>query len=200
MQLLARPALPQPARVIVLNGTSSAGKTSLAKAMQAMWAVPLHHIQLDAFRDMEPPGYWDGWETQEKEAIDLKTAALCGAMHSAVNAYSKHGQEVVFDTAITNPYARQLFAEDLSDLPVYLVAVHCSAEQLDLREKARGDRPVGRAASQVNWIHKRMQYDFEVDTTHTTPQESANAIVLWLASGPKPLALNRLRVQLNAAS
>ena len=34
-------------RVIVLNGPSSSGKTSLARAMQAVWHGPLLHIGLD---------------------------------------------------------------------------------------------------------------------------------------------------------
>lgn len=199
MPPLLQPVLPQPARVIVLNGASSAGKTTLAKAMQALWSSPLHHVQLDAFRDMEPPDYWTGWENREKSETELMLCALCCAMHAAVGEYAKHGQEVVFDTVLSNRRARHLLVENLAHLPVYLVAVRCDATELARRETARRDRDVGLAASQVDWIHKSMQYDFEVDTTGKEPGRLAGEISNWLAGSPLPLALERLRAQLNSA-
>lgn len=199
MPLLQRSTLPAPARVIVLNGTSSAGKTSLAKALQSLWAEPLHHVQLNAFLDMEPPGYWAGWEARGKHATDLMLDALCGAMHATVREYARHGQGVIFDTAITNARARQLFADDLADLPVHLVGVHCDLAELARRETARGNRTSGLAASQFDWIHQKMQYDFEVDTTDQAPETAAAEIANWLASGPTPSAMCELRAQLNAA-
>lgn len=183
MPILQRSTLPTPANIIVLNGASSAGKTSLAKSLQSVWAEPLHHVQLNAFLDMEPPDYWAGWETRGKQATDLMLDALCGAMHA---------------TAITNARARQRFANDLADLPVHLVAVHCAPAELTRRESARGNRASGLAASQFDWMHKKMQYDFEVDTTNQTPEAAATEIAQWLANGPTPSAMQRLRDRLNA--
>lgn len=196
MPTLQRSPLPAPGSIIVLNGTSSAGKTSLAKALQIIWPTPLHHVQLNAFLDMEPPGYWSGWEARGKEATDLMLDALCGAMHTTVREYAKHGQGVILDTAITNARARQLFAEDLSDLPVYLVAVHCDLAELGRRESARGNRAAGLAASQLDWIHQKMQYDTEIDTTHKTAETAATEIAQWLATRPVPDAMHRLCRQL----
>ena len=47
-------------RIVVLNGASSAGKTSIARELQRMLPVAYLHVQLDAFRAMEPPGYFEG--------------------------------------------------------------------------------------------------------------------------------------------
>lgn len=30
--------------------------------LKSLWSEPLHHVQLNASLDMEPPGYWAGWE------------------------------------------------------------------------------------------------------------------------------------------
>ena len=38
-------------RIILLNGSSSAGKTTLAVTMQQLLRDPWHHIALDQFRD-----------------------------------------------------------------------------------------------------------------------------------------------------
>jgi chloramphenicol 3-O phosphotransferase len=42
------------AQVIVLNGVSSAGKSSLARALQAITWPPFLHAQLDVFTQMLP--------------------------------------------------------------------------------------------------------------------------------------------------
>jgi chloramphenicol 3-O phosphotransferase len=187
------------AQVIVLNGTSSSGKTTLAKAMQASWASPLLHVQLDAFRDMEPPGYWHEWEKLDESLVDSMVCALCSAMYAAVREYAKHGQGVVLDTVLNNRHARRLLVEHLADLPVYLVGVHCDPSELTRREAARGNREIGLAARQVEWIHKPMHYDFQVETTAREPEEAAAEISRWFAGRPTPTAFVHFAAQLNAA-
>ena len=182
-----------PARIIVLNGTSSSGKTSLAKALQRKSALPLHHVPLDAFRGMEPPGYWDGWEERDEASRREMMSALCGAMYAAVLQFSRHGQQVVLDVALTNPHARGLLVEYLEGWPVYLVGVHCSLRELERRERARGDRSIGLAASQAGWIHRRMAYDLHVDTTDRTPEDVAASVLDWLAGSPAARALGEVR-------
>jgi len=186
----ARSLVADPARIIVLNGASSSGKTSLAKAMQADSTAALHHVQLDAFRAMEPPGYWDGWEQHDEAVTQKMMGALCGAMFAAVLQYSLHGQQVVLDVALTNPQARRLLVEYLQDSPVYLVGVHCSAPELERRERLRGDRTIGLAASQVDWLHRGMRYDLQVDTTGKASEELAREVLDWLAAAPTPFALD----------
>lgn len=194
------PVPPAPATIIVLNGASSSGKTTLAKAMQLKWRSPLHHVQFDSFRDMEPSGYWDGWERMEEDSVEMMMRALCGAVYAAVRQYAVHGQGVVLDMAATNPLARRLLLKKLEDLPVYLVAVRCNLDELVKREKERGDRVIGLAATQVEWIHQPMQYDFEVDTTLGTVEASVAELLRWLANGPTPLALNQMRARLHEAT
>lgn len=193
MKCADRSMVADPARIVVLNGTSSSGKTSLAKAMQVRSGLPLHHVQLDAFRAMEPPGYWGGWEQREEALAQRMMSALCGAMYAAVLEYSRHGQQVVLDVALTNPHARRLLVQYLQNWPVYLVGVHRSAQELERRERAREDRKVGLAASQVGWIHRRMRYDVEIDTTDKDPEDSAIELLEWLASSPVRTALSEVQ-------
>ncbi len=44
---------PQP-QVIILNGIGSVGKSSTAKALQAITSKPFLHVAMDAFLDMLP--------------------------------------------------------------------------------------------------------------------------------------------------
>lgn len=198
----SRPApLPRAAPIIVLNGASSSGKTTLARAMQSIWNAPLHHLQhqLDAFRAMEPPRYWDDWQRLDQPSVERMLGGLCSAMHAAMREYSKHGLQVVFDTALTNPAARRRLIDDLVDVPVYLVGVHCSLPELVRRESVRGDKRSGLAASQADGIHRHMLYDYEVDTTERKPDEAACDLARWFFEGPAPSAFNRLKAPVNAA-
>jgi chloramphenicol 3-O phosphotransferase len=47
------------ATVILLNGVGSAGKSSIAKALQTITAEPFLHVAMDSFLDMMPARYWD---------------------------------------------------------------------------------------------------------------------------------------------
>jgi chloramphenicol 3-O phosphotransferase len=46
---------------------------------------------------------------------------------------------------------------------VLFVGLHVSIDELNRREKARGDRPAGSAASDYDAIHRGLRYDLEID-------------------------------------
>ena len=185
VERIARAALPRRGHIVVLNGTSSAGKSSVAKALQAR--RPHQHVQLDVFRAMEPAGHWE-----HREQWPLRLAALCRAMHASCAAYADHGLHVVLDHALT-PDAWHYLVEDLAGHTVYLVGVHCPVDEAARREQARGDRPIGLAASQAAWIHAGPAYDFSVDTRAATPEACADALAHWLSGTPAPATFGRLR-------
>ena len=199
MAPIPRHLLPHPGTVIVLNGTSSAGKTSIARAQQARLDAPYHHVQLDAFRAMEPAGYWDGWEQWDPGVLDVRLAALNRAMHAAVAELSRHGQGVIFDTVLDKRDAWHYLLEDLAHCPVYLVGVACSVEVLSQRERTRGDRAIGLAARQAPFVHADKEYDFQVDTTDCSADQCAAEIAFWLENQPVPVAFNALRSRFDMA-
>ena len=55
--------LDRTARIVLLNGVGSAGKSSIAKALQAITRDVFLHVQMEAFFDMLPQasvGHRDG--------------------------------------------------------------------------------------------------------------------------------------------
>ncbi|WP_048440409.1 chloramphenicol phosphotransferase CPT family protein [Caenimonas sp. SL110] len=166
-------------RVIVLNGTSSSGKSTLARLLQQGFEEPHLHVQLDAFRAMEPPGYFDGLSP---EVSALRLAALCRAINAATAEYARHGQHVILDHVLPRQGWAYL-AQGLAGLPVYLVGVRCDLPQLQQREARRKDRPVGLAESQMS-MHDAVLYDFEIDTSKSSPQDCAQAVLAWFAAKP----------------
>ena len=193
MPTVPRHTLPATANIFVLNGTSSSGKTSLARALQGRRATPTQHLQLDAFRCMEPNGYWDAWDQQDPQLVALKHAALCRAMHAALTEYVRHGVDVIFDTVLWHREDWRYLLEDLDTLPVYLVGVNCGLAELTRREQARGDREIGLAAGQFKAMHTGKVYDFQVDTTTASAEQCAGDVLQWLDAQPEARAFKAMQ-------
>lgn len=165
----------------------------MARALQTQLRQPHHHLQLDAFRSMEPAGYWDGWQEQATAASDRKHAALCHAMNAALREYALHGQHIIFDTVLSNPVAWRHLLTDLADLPVYLIGVTCQPGELLRRESARGDREIGLAARQFPSIHTGKTYDLMIDTSARSADSCATEVVRWFEARPAPHAFQAMR-------
>jgi chloramphenicol 3-O phosphotransferase len=188
MTLIPKSTLPANGVILLFNGTSSSGKTSLAKALQKILPQQYLHLQLDAFRAMEPVGYF----SSEQAALgSLRVAALCRSMHAAVSQFAAHGQNVIFDHVLSDDAWRYLF-EDFAEQQIYLVSVHCAAEELLRRERTRCDREPGLALSQIERIHRNREYDFSIDTSHSSPADCALAVRHWLQQEPLPFAFEEM--------
>jgi chloramphenicol 3-O phosphotransferase len=198
MNFKSRDALPKPGTILILNGASSSGKTTIARGLQSFHFQSYHHLQLDSFRKMEPPDHWKDWRQQGSEVVDLKLAALCRAMNSALKEYSRHGQNVIFDTELSSRDAWRYLLDDLADLPVLFVGVTCSQAELSERERRRGNRQIGLAASQLDRIHEHKEYDFMVDTTALDANECVAAVGDWLCQSPVPQAFSKMVASLAA--
>jgi chloramphenicol 3-O phosphotransferase len=163
-------------RIIVLNGTSSSGKTTLAKHLQLLSSSEAFlHVSLDSFREMEPPGYWSAGA---KDLWPLRVESLCRSMNAAAAAYARAGESVIVDHVLPDE-GWSWMAQDFAGLRVFFIGVHCDPAELLRREQARGDRPAGLAASQ-HGLHRGRVYDFQVDTTSVGAQECAKALHRWL--------------------
>lgn len=187
--------------IILLNGTSSSGKTTLVRAWQQAMATPYLDAGLDRFLWMLPGRYlkqplWD-------DVLGLATEAgetghrLVHGMHRAIAALSQAGNCVVADHVLVEPEWVTDCANVLADLPAWLIGVRCPLPVLVERERSRGDRTLGQAAAQHERVHAHGVYDFEVDTSLMSPEECADAIIRQIKVTP-PFALRTL-ASLNAS-
>jgi chloramphenicol 3-O phosphotransferase len=135
-----------PGKVIFLNGASSAGKTSLAKALQQILDEPYLHVALDTFFDMVPSRYVVG---EEPWTITETVATMIAGFHRAIAALAEAGNNVIVDQVLPEPPWLRECAELLSDCQVVFVGVRCALAELERREAARGDRSPGLAQFQV---------------------------------------------------
>lgn len=189
MPITEMPQLPY-GTIVVLNGPSSAGKSTLSRYLCENLVEHHLHIELDAFRNMEPANYWD----VEKQVIQVRVAALCRAINATAATFSRHGQAVIVDHVLSSD-AWHYMLEDLNGLPVLIVGVFCSLEILIERELARGNRKIGTAKSQFDSIHANRHYDHVVDTSSSSASDCAQLVLEWLRSRPTPAAFSKMRQQ-----
>lgn len=79
--------------------------------------------------------------------------------------------------------------QTLGDHPVFFVGVHCSEDELVRRELQRGDRIVGQAKKQLQFVHQQSEeYEIEVDTSSEQLEHIASTIVNRLEYTKHPIA------------
>ena len=175
------------AKIFLLNGVGSAGKSSIAKALQEMTAEPYLHVEMDAFLEMLPealqenlPGFayktsWeDGKPSVAIEAGPVGRRAMQGMRH-AIAAMAGQGNNLIVDDVMLDGGMAH-YLELLSDFAVFSIGVFAPLDVLEARESARADRMSGLARWQFERVHKGVAYDLEVETSLLTPAECARLI------------------------
>ena len=169
-------------RVIVLNGVSSAGKTSLARAIQQHAKSTFLHVEMDAFISFLPNGHEFRPEWFKLDSIDSEFGklprisngqrgeALLGVMRNFVIEAAKSGLDLVVDEVC---HAKEVTQYRTGITNVQIVKVFAPLPVIEQREKARGDRLIGLAREQSMHLHDGIDYDAEADTSALTPQELA---------------------------
>jgi len=189
--------MTQPGTVVVLNGASSSGKTTLLQLLQERLEEPYLDAGIDKFIWMLPERWLERplWD----DVLGLATAAgaaghrLFSGMHHAIAELSRAGNNVLADHVLVEPGWVAECAALFADLPAYLIGVRCPLEVLVERERSRRNRTLGQAAAQHPLVHAHGVYDFEVDTSSLNPQECAEQVAGFLASGDPPRAFEIMR-------
>jgi len=175
------------ARIVLLNGVGSAGKGSIAKALQTITTEPFLHVEMDAFLAMLPEasfGRPDGLtfeavQEDGKPAVVITTGPVAErafrGMRHAIAAMAAQGNNLIVDEVLVGSEKAE-YADLLSAFDVFLVGVFAPLDVLEARERQRGDRMIGLARWQYNRVHAGMTYDLEVDTSRATPLECAHLI------------------------
>jgi chloramphenicol 3-O phosphotransferase len=176
----------------LLNGISSAGKTSIARVLQQTLSEPYWRVSIDAFEDMLP----DRYQEARAFAWEALFPKLLAGFHRSIAALAGAGLNLIVDHVMVY---REGWASTLADcltvlepFSVYFVGVHCSLDEAKRREQVRGDRFVGTAERQYPLVHRHNRYDLEVDTTHASPEVCAEQIRRFV-SLHSPTAFAHLR-------
>ncbi len=193
------------ANIILLNGSSSAGKTTLAHKLQQLLPEPYQHIAFDQFRDGMParvrglnaPAGTDGalglnvvpiidaGEVRTRLEFGAYGQRVLAAMRATVAAFADLSMPVIVDDLILAPAHLQGYAEALRAHTTWFVGVHCPLEVVSAREQARPGRFPGTAAEHHAAVHSHgVPYDIEVNTASASPRAVAEQIIDGLRTPP----------------
>ena len=117
-----------------------------------------------------------------------KVIFLNGTSSSGKTTIAKELQNVLQEPSWVAPCVRSM-----DGLEVTFVAVRCSLDVLESREKARGDLHVGMARYQYDRVHSHGTYDVEVDTSTMSLEQCVRKICEYVQSGRRPSAFDKLR-------
>ena len=201
-------------KIVFLNGTSSAGKTTLAYALQELAAEPWLHIALDQFRDglpakyrglNSPPG------TTGAEGMNVVPVSGTGepfttirfggtgrkmlqGMRRAIRAMAESGNNVILDDIVLEAEFLWDYLNVFDGLEVTFVGVRCPIDIINEREATRPGRFPGTAQGHMDICHAHDDYDIQVDTSIHDPHLCASMILGFLDSG-EPGAFGRIRAR-----
>lgn len=190
------------ANILLLNGCTSAGKSSLTRALQAQLPDCWLRLGIDDAFGMLPEtlhnsgnGFWFDTDAFGDPRLNMGAAGqtTLAAYRRAVVAMANAGARVIVDEVILDHHARDDWLAVLPENGVVICAVRCDLDELCQRELARGDRLVGQARGQFRHVHDGMIYDIEVDTTSASPEACAQQISVFLAKGATANALAAMR-------
>lgn len=174
-------------KIILLNGVGSSGKSSIARALQAITAEPFLHVAMDGFLDMLPEGYdnhpdglvFESVETSGPPQVSIQTGPavqrLLTGMRASVAALARAGNSLIVDDVMLGDEMDD-YRSRLAAFSLHTVAVHAPLDVLEARERDRGDRMIGLARWQFERVHQGNVYDLELDTANASPAACAHRI------------------------
>jgi chloramphenicol 3-O phosphotransferase len=184
--------------VIFLNGCTSAGKSSVARALQARLSGFWLTTGIDHAIAMAPASlhhHHDGFSFDIDESGEVRLNfgplgwGLLLAHQRAAAGISAGGADLILDEVLVVPGLLDCWLNALAGQEVWMIGLHCDLPELERREQARGDRRIGQARGQYAKVHAGVHYDLELDTGLTSPQDAAGQIAGWIATRP-PMAFD----------
>jgi chloramphenicol 3-O phosphotransferase len=177
-------------QIILLNGPSSAGKTTLAKAIQQQLDQPFWHVSSDQFIEAQM------LPQRRDEGGDFGWGVLrprfFRAFHCCLPAIASAEHNLIVDHVIEFATWMQELVDLLAPYDVFFVGVQCSLEELERRERARGDRLIGEARDHLQVVHSFGAYDYMVDSSIATAQDNAQQIIQAWKARSAPSAFQRM--------
>lgn len=176
-------------KIILVNGASSSGKSTLCRALQQALDEPFWHYSIDHLR---AAGVLPTERIRSGEFAwhDLRPAFFEG-FHRSLPALAGAGNNLVVEHIVENGDWMRRLVQLLQPFDVFFVGVHCPLPELERRELERGDRRIGEARQDYAVAHTFGVYDLEINGTAPLAGNVDTVIAAWKARA-RPSAFERM--------
>ena len=99
------------------------------------------------------------------------------ALAKSVRALVESEHHVIVDLVFCGQKTQKELQEELEEQNLLFVKLYCCVDELNRREKARGDRKSGLAESQLHTVHQGVRYDLVLDTNLFTPEQCTEEVI-----------------------
>jgi chloramphenicol 3-O phosphotransferase len=200
--------------LIILNGGSSAGKSTLGEALQDSFEEPYLLLGIDAFYRAIPPSQknhdrvdpvWYSTQSTIEDGLEyfrlipgpILDRVMLGR-YRAVAQLLELGLNVISDEVI---WKREWLVNALRTFETYrvfFVGVFVSDDEAERRHVSRAAGRLGSGwyRGSARCAHEDAIYDLKIDTTEESPEVCARRIREAVSSGLRPTAFEELRARL----
>jgi len=195
-------------KIIILNGVSSCGKTSILRKFQEISKDCYYGLRMDRINDILPKKYlaYDDYKTLTEEnkkgfyfdreegifKLGKYGKDMSKDFWRITKSLAEVGRNIIIDIVMFGLDSLKDIIKilDLNKYDVYIVRVNCEIEELRKRENNRGDRPVGSAEKQISSIDTKYN-DLVLDSTNKNPEELVEELMEFVKNN-KPRMLLKL--------
>jgi chloramphenicol 3-O phosphotransferase len=158
--------------IIYLNGTSSSGKTTVAKLIQEELKGNFFYFSIDTLLYALPEKTLKSIETGGDLVKELDWEGIFSSYFQCLKSLSENSQNVIGDCPIYLEKQFESFANSLELIDnLFIVGIDCPIDVLKSRELEREDRAIGLAEKQSESIHNFLHYNIKVDSSKQSPKE-----------------------------
>jgi chloramphenicol 3-O phosphotransferase len=173
---------------IVLNGGSGSGKSSLARSLQKRLGPTCLILGVKNLIRALPGG--DG-PVDAKNSIEILADGSIStgdafrraeaAWYQGLVAIARSRIGLIIDEVfLDGRRSQERCLQALSNLAILWVGVRCDSNVAEAHEAQRPDRTAGMARQQADQVHEGVIYDIVVDTSSTSVEECADAVIAHL--------------------
>ena len=151
-------------QIILLNGPSSSGKSTLAKTLQKLFKdnnKQYEIVSIDDFMKISTS------ETIYEDDVFEISLDMC---HATTKLLEK-ADGVIVDHVVTSERIYKQFLNMAKPYTLLTVHVTCPLKVLLQREKTRGNRCLGSAKNSYDYLYPKDGYDLTIDTNSLSQEE-----------------------------
>ena len=185
---------------MLLQGPSSAGKSTLASVLQRTLDDYWLQLGADDITAMQPgcqpPVWWDPTPDERPHPSwrpEFRLERWLARYWQCLATIARTGDNVIAAGGWLKTDWMIQAAHAFDGIDALCVGVYCPLEECERREVARGDRGVGYARSQFDVIFEHAPFDIAVDTFAMSTVEAAEHIKTSLSTLDSPLFFERVR-------